>query len=295
MKVIVTGGSGFVGKRLQKIRPDWIYLSSKDLDLTNYEKTVEYLKKEKPDAVIHLAARVGGIRDNALFPSDYYSQNSRMNLNVVDACVEAKVKRLLACLSTCAFPDVVEKYPFDESNILDGPPAYTNLAYGYTKRSLWVHMNSVRRQLDYDYSCFCPSNLYGPEDDYDYETSHFVAAAIRKLHEADESVEFWGTGKPLRQQLYVDDLCRAIPLLLERHHGSDPIIVAPKENLSIESMVKTISSIIQKEVDPTFNGELDGQYRKDGSNAKFLELCPDFEFTPFDQGIRETYAWYKEQ
>lgn len=294
MKVIVTGGTGFVGTRLQQIRPDWIYIGSNDVNLFSKHQTYDYISREKPDAVVHLAALVGGIKDNANHPAEFFEHNAVMNMNVVDACRRAGVPRLLAALSTCAFPNEVSSYPFDESNFLDGAPAETNMAYGFTKRMLWVHINSLRKEYGLDYSCFSPSNLYGPEDNFDLETSHFVAAAIRKIHESDGDVEFWGTGKPLRQQLYVDDLCRAIPLLLERHHTADPLIVAPQENLSIESMVNTISSIIGKEVNILFNGKLDGQYRKDGSNAKFLKLCPEFEFTPFERGVAETYSWYKE-
>ena len=293
MKVVVTGGSGFVGKRLQKIRPDWIYLSSNNFNLISKNETMAAFSRMKPDAVIHLAALVGGIKDNAQRPAEFFDINAKINMNVVDCCRATGVPRLLAALSTCAFPDVLDSYPFDESNFLDGPPAETNMAYGFTKRMLWMHINSLRKQYGVDYSCFAPSNLYGPEDNFDLETSHFVAAAIRKIHESDGDVEFWGTGKPLRQQLFVDDLCQAIPLLLERHHTSDPLIVAPGENLSIEQMVNTISTIINKEVTTSFNGELDGQYRKDGSNAKFLELCPDFEFTSFTDGVKETYDWYK--
>jgi GDP-L-fucose synthase len=294
MKVIVTGGSGFVGRRLQLIRPDWIYLSSKDLDLLDADKVFSYFSKEKPDAVVHLAAKVGGIKDNAEHPADFFYQNAKMNINVVDGCRATGVPRLLASLSTCAFPNVVAEYPYDESALLDGAPAETNLAYGFTKRLMWVHINSLRKQFGLDYSCFSPSNLYGPEDNFDLEKSHFVAAAIRKIHESEGDVEFWGTGKPLRQQLYVDDLCKAIPVLLDRHHTSDPIIVAPNENLSIKEMVDTISTIINKDLSIKYNGALDGQYRKDGSNALFLELCPDFEFTAFEEGVRKTYDWYNE-
>jgi len=293
MKVIVTGGSGFVGRRLQLIRPDWIYLSSKDLDLLDADGVVSYFSKEKPDAVVHLAAKVGGIKDNAEHPADFFYQNAKMNINVVDACRAVGVPRLLASLSTCAFPNVLPMYPYDESALLEGPPAETNLAYGYTKRLMWVHINSLRKQFGLDYSCFSPSNLYGPEDNFDLETSHFVAAAIRKLHESTNTVEFWGTGKPLRQQLYVDDLCRAIPMLLDRHHTCDPVIVAPNENLSIEEMVNAVSTIINKDLIIKYTGELDGQYRKDGDNAKFLELCPEFKFTSFTDGIVKTYEWYE--
>lgn len=294
MKVIVTGGSGFLGRRLKLFKPNWIYLSSKDLDLINYQETETFLKGEKPDAVIHLAARVGGIKDNADHPAEFFSKNARINTNIVDACFVAGVPRLLASLSTCAFPNIMKQYPFNEDNLLDGPPAPTNLAYGYTKRLLWVHIKSMREQHGLDYSCFAPSNLYGPGDHFDLESSHFVAAAIRKLHEAKDFVEFWGTGKPKRQQLFVDDLCRAIPLLLDKHYSVEPIIVAPDENLSILDMVESIKSIINPTVSVSFNGNLDGQYRKDGSNELFKELLPGVGFTPFKEGIKKTYEWYKE-
>ena len=294
MKVIVTGGSGFLGKRLKLIKPDWIYLSSKDVDLLDYSSLRAYLSYSKPDAVVHLAAKVGGIKDNAENPADFYFKNSTINTNVVHACKEAGVKRLLASLSTCAFPDVVKEYPFKEGSIFDGPPAETNRAYGYTKRGMYVHIVSCRKQHGLDYSCFSPSNLYGPEDHFDLESSHFVAAAIRKLHEAKNSVEFWGTGKPKRQQLFVDDLCCAIPQLLEKHHSGDPIIVAPDENLSILDMVESIKSIINPTASVSFNGNLDGQYRKDGSNELFKKLLPGVQFTSFKEGIQKTYEWYKE-
>ena len=293
-KVIVTGGSGFLGKRLKLIKPDWIYLSSKDVDLMDYWSFRSYLSCNKPDAVIHLAAKVGGIKDNAENPADFYFKNSTINTNIVHACKDVGVKRLLASLSTCAFPDVVTEYPFKEGNIFDGPPAETNRAYGYTKRGLYVHILSCRKQHGLDYSCFAPSNLYGPEDHFDLESSHFVAAAIRKLHEAKDFVEFWGTGEPKRQQLFVDDLCRAIPQLLEKHHSGDPIIVAPDENLSILDMVESIKSIINPKASVSFNGNLDGQYRKDGSNELFKELLPGVQFTSFEDAIQKTYEWYKE-
>ena len=297
MNVLVTGGSGFVGKRLQKVRPDWTYLSSKDVNLLSFYDVWDFLRENKPDAVIHLAGKVGGIKDNAEHPAEFFHQNVMMNTNIVHACYKAGVPRLLAALSTCAFPDVVDKYPFTEDNLLDGPPAITNRAYGFSKRALYIQIQAYRDQYGVDYSCFCPSNLYGPEDHFDLESSHFVPACIKKIHEArnNEIVEFWGTGKPLRQQLYVDDLCKAIPLLLEEHHSDIPMIVAPDENWSISDMAKICRAIMNKPLDFHFNGKLDGQFRKDGSNERFKELFPDFEFTRFEVGVRETYEWYKNE
>lgn len=293
MKIFVTGGSGFLGRRLKLIKPEWIYLSSKDLNLFDYDNLLYFLRKEQPEAVIHLAAKVGGIKYNAENPADFYSDNCRMNLNIVKACQVAKVPRLLAALSTCAFPDTVSSYPFKEEDIFSGPPSETNLPYGYTKRSMFVHINTVRKQYGLNYSCFCPSNLYGPEDSFDLETSHFVSSAIRKIKESNGFCEFWGTGNPMRQQLYVDDLARAIPLLLKEHNSSIPIIVAPNENLTIKQMINIIQNVMDKDVNITFNGKFDGQFRKDGSNERFIKMFPEFKFTSFYNGIKDTINWYE--
>ena len=295
MKVVVTGGSGFVGRRLQLVKPDWIYLSSSDLNLLDYNSCVEYLHEVKPDAVVHLAGRVGGIKDNSEHPAEFYQENILLNTNIVKACAKVGVKRLLASLSTCSFPDVAKEYPFSESCILDGPPAKTNIAYGFSKRAMYIHILSCRDQYGLDYSCFCPSNLYGPEDCFDLQKSHFLPAAIRKLHEAKDGdvVEFWGTGDPKRQQLFVDDLCKAIPELLDKHHSEAPIIVAPDNHHSILEMVYLCRTMIGKEVVIEFNGKLDGQKRKDGSNKVFRELLPEFQFTSLKDGLKKTYDWYK--
>ena len=295
MKVVVTGGSGFVGKRLQLIKPDWVYLSRKDVNLLSYNDCLQYFTAEKPDAVIHLAVKVGGIKDNSEHPADFFYENIMMNSNVVHACHMAGVKRLLASLSTCAFPDVVDKYPFDESDFLAGPPAITNRAYGFTKRALHIQIQSYRHQHGAEYSCFCPSNLYGPGDNFDPDKSHLVAAIIKKLHEASagDTVEFWGTGKTLKQQLYVDDLCQLIPDLLDKHPSEIPLIVAPHENTSVLDLITTTLPVINKDVKISFNGKLDGQYRKDGSNQALLKLCPSASFTSFKEGVSKTYMWYK--
>ena len=296
-KVLVTGGSGFVGSRLKLIKPDWTYLSSKDVNLLSFYDVWDFLRENKPDAVIHLAGRIGGIKDNAEHPAEFFHQNVMMNTNVVHACYKAGVQRLLASLSTCAFPDTVDHYPFTEKDILNGPPAETNRAYGFAKRALHIQLQSYRKQYLLNYSSFCPSNLYGPGDCFDYKKSHFVAAMIRKIVEAPEGgdVTFWGTGKPWRQQLFVDDLCRAIPDLLELHSTDKPLIISPDENLSIGEMIRTFISMIGKEVNVKFNGKLDGQFRKDGSNGAFRALLPDFRLTSFYQGLKKTYEWYKKE
>tara|TARA_R110000851_G_scaffold324560_1_gene491950 strand:+ start:10997 stop:11908 length:912 start_codon:yes stop_codon:yes gene_type:complete len=295
-KVLVTGGSGFLGKRLSICKPEWTYASSKDCNLEDAKDVKSYLSDIKPDAIVHLAARVGGIKDNAENQASFYIQNTMMNANIIHCAYLLGIPRVLSSLSTCAFPNIVESYPFTEEQIFDGAPAETNFSYGYTKRALHVQTLSYRKQYGLNYSTFCPSNIYGPNDHFDTEKSHFVPALISKLVKAKdgESIELWGTGSPKRQQLYVDDLAEIIPILLEKHNSNIPLIVAPDENFSIKEMAEIANNKIEKNIKISYNGNLDGQYRKDGSNSQFLELVGEFEFTSFNDGIEKTIQWYLE-
>tara|TARA_R110002074_G_scaffold287306_1_gene458994 strand:- start:44 stop:940 length:897 start_codon:yes stop_codon:yes gene_type:complete len=294
MRVLVTGGTGFLGKRLSKIRPDWNYVSSSDYDLTEPKSCKKMYEDLRPDAVIHLAAKVGGIKENKEKQADFYYQNNMINTNVIHEAYKFGVKRVLSALSTCAFPNVMINYPFTEKDILSGPPADSNLSYGFTKRGLFIQSTSYRDQYGLNYSCFCPSNIYGPSDNFDVDSSHFVPALVRKLFlmSDGEEIEFWGDGTPLRQQMYVDDLVRIIPILLEKHNSDIPLIVAPKENLSIKDMIDVGISVSGKKVSPKFNGKYKGQYRKDGCNKELLKMIGEFQFTTFEQGMRKTYDWY---
>jgi GDP-L-fucose synthase len=296
MNVLVTGGRGFVGQNLQKIKPNWVYVSSEDYNLLNFDETIDLIKYVSPDAIVHLAGRVGGIQANNKYPAKFFYENVSINTNVVQAAVGRGVKRLIASLSTCAFPDTLPNYPFKEYSIHDGPPAETNLSYGYSKRMLMVHCNAVRKQYGYDYSTFTPSNLYGPYDNFSQSTGHFVGSMIRRVAKAKngDTLELYGTGKPLRQELFVEDLVKIIPILLEKHHTESPIIIAPNENLSIREMAEIIIKISGKELMIKWSEQLDGQYRKDGSNWKLFNLIGDFDFTPFEVGIKKTYEWYLE-
>ena len=296
VNVLVTGGSGFVGKRLRRERPYWTYISSTDCDLTDSNQVRELYGDSKPEAVLHLAARVGGIKDNIENQAEFFYINTMMNTNVIHEAYKAGIERVLCSLSTCAFPERVPHFPFSEECLFDGPPAETNFSYGMTKRMLQTATNAYRTQYGLNYSTFCPSNIYGPQDHFGATASHFVAALVHKLYTAKDGdvVEMWGTGEPLRQQIYVDDLCKIIPILMERHNTASPLIIAPYENLSIVNMADTLIKQIGKNVRLSFNGKMSGQFRKDGSNDKLMEMLNSFEFTPFKEGILKTYRWYEE-
>ena len=295
-RVLVTGGSGFVAKALRKVKPQWDYISSSDCDLTNRDATYRFLKDLRPEAIIHLAGKVGGIRENSEKQAEFYYTNVLINTNVINEAKNVGIKRVLSSLSTCCFPDKLKEYPFVEEDIFSGAPATTNLSYGFAKRALFVQSCAYRKQHDLNYSCFSPSNLYGPGDNFEDDNSHFVPALIRKVAAAQDqgTVKLWGTGKALRQQLYVEDLAQIIPLLLEGHNSECPLIVAPDENLSIKEMADLCVQHSGKSLHLLFNGKLSGQHRKDGNNQKLKQLIGDFKFTPFDTGLLKTYNWYRE-
>jgi len=294
MKVLVTGGSGFLGKRLKLVEPKWMYLSSSELDLTKKGGLYEYLKDNNIEAVINLAAKTGGIKDNVKNQSDFYYYNSIISKNVLRECYEAKISRVLSCLSTCCYPDVSDSYPMKEEQLLDGEPTETNYGYALAKRELYRQTNFYRNFYNLNYSTFTPCNLYGPEANFDDDSSHFIASLIKKIYYAknEENIELYGSGKPTRQHLYIDDLAKIIPKLLYYHNSEIPINVAPKENLSIKQISNIAIKKINKNLNVTFNNNLDGQIRKDVDNSRLLNLLGDISFTSLEDGIKLTYDWY---
>jgi len=296
MKVLVTGGHGFIGSALRKEKPEWVYVSSRDYDLTSDYQTRGMIRDHRHlDAIIHLAGKVGGIKDNIEKQAEYIHKNIKINTNVIHEAYKENVPRVLSVLSTCVFPENIESFPFSEVDLFKGPPPESNFSYGYAKRCLHVMSSAYRQQYGMDYSTFSPSNVYGPNDNFDSESSHFVPAMIKKFSESNhgDTLEFWGTGKPRRQQLYVEDLAQIIPLLLENHNTSAPVIVAPHENLSIREMINTCLKISKKDVKYNFNGELEGQLRKDGKNDMLMRIIGNYNFTSFEEGLKKTYDWYE--
>ena len=280
MKILVTGGNGLVGKHLQDILPDAVYVSSKDYDLTKDYNVREMLSSEKPDIVIHLAARVGGLLDNINHPVDYIEENILINTNVLRFCHQYNVSKVISILSTCIYPDVVDTYPMKEEILFQGPPPPDNFAYAMSKRCMATQMDSYVKQHNKQWSYLIPCNLYGEHDKYEEHHSHFVSALIKKIHEAEDSVEIWGTGKPLRQFMYAGDLARVIKYMID-NDVVDNFNVAPDYVHSIEEITKIgMESCGKGDLNIVYdNTKPDGQYRKDVDSSKLISVMKDFKFT----------------
>ena len=290
MRILVTGGSGLVGKHLQDILPEAIYVSSKDYDLLDDKQVRVMMDDYQPSVLIHLAARVGGIMDNMTYPVDYLEENILMNTNVLKACYEFDVDKVIAILSTCVYPDVVDTYPMKEEDLFNGPPTPTNFSYGFAKRCMAAHIDSYRKQYDKKWSCLIPCNLYGEYDKYEEHHSHFVSALIKKIYEAEDSIELWGTGKPLRQFMYGGDLARVIKYVIENDVVGD-FNVAPEWVHSINDLavIGKKACLKDKLVVNYDNTKPDGQFRKDVDSSKLLEVLKDFKFTSLEEGIKKVY------
>lgn len=294
-KILVTGGSGMVGQSLKKIMPNAIYLSSRQYDLRKEEEVEAMMRYYEPDAIIHLAAKVGGIMDNINKPAEYFSDNVLMNTMLLESAHRYDVKRVISILSTCIYPDKVESYPMIEEQLHDGPPTPTNFSYGYAKRCLAVQTEAYNKQYGNNYQYLIPCNLYGEFDKYG-DNSHFIAALIKKIHYAkkngDDKIVLFGTGKPLRQFMHSDDLANVIYNCLNNDIYTN-MNVATKENLSIKEMAEIALRACGAEgltiqFDSTYP---DGQFRKEVSIERLKSAIPDFQAIGLEDGIRKTYQY----
>jgi GDP-L-fucose synthase len=245
--LLVTGGTGLVGNAIKYISDnykndyDFIFISSKQYDLTIMETTKDMFEKYKPNYVIHLAACVGGLFKNMNNKVEMLEKNLMINYNVVKCCHDYKVEKLIACLSTCIFPDTIKSYPIDESMLHEGPPHFSNDAYAYAKRMLEIHCRSYRENYGDNFSCIIPTNIYGPYDNFDLENGHVLAALVHKCFLANHNNENFiirGSGKPLRQFIFSRDLAKIIMIIFEKNIS---------ENIT-EEVTEKVSDIISEQL-----------------------------------------------
>jgi GDP-L-fucose synthase len=301
-KVLVTGGSGLVGSAIKYIESEYpqyefVFISSSDVNLLEYDLTLEHFRRINPSAIIHLAANVGGLYKNMKYPVEMLETNLTINSNVLKAAHELKINRLIGCLSTCIFPDATT-YPIDETMLHAGPPHPSNAPYAYAKRMLEVGIRAYSNQYGYNWVCIIPTNIYGPNDNFNLESSHVIPGLIHKcwLAKTNQLPYFIsGSGKPLRQFIHSHDLARCVLNVLESKQ-IDTIILAPDS--SDEVSIGYVGELIAKEFG--FDGPIqydttksDGQFKKTASNSLFRSYYPNYKFKSIEKGLAETVQWFE--
>jgi GDP-L-fucose synthase len=293
MKKIITGGTGLVGSAFK----DGTKLSSKHYNLISEVQTRKMFMDHKPGVVVHTAATVGGVGANMNYPADFFYNNIMMNTNVINEAYIFGVKKLVCFLSTCVFPDNVE-YPLDETKIHKGEPHFSNAPYAYAKRMADVQIQAYNKQYGTKYFCVIPTNIYGPNDNFDLENGHVIPMLIHKCYLAKKNntaFEVWGSGKPLREFVFSEDVANIIDLLLENYDGTDPVIISNPKEYSIKEVVDLIVQYME------FKGEVkwltdkpDGQFRKPSSNQRLIDIIGNYNFIPLEIGLKETIDWFNE-
>ena len=256
----------------------------------------------RPEVVIHLAARVGGITANIARSADFLIDNLRIDANLLAALAVHRPRHFVPMLSTCMYPETVpsDRYPMSEALIEAGPPPPTNAAYAAAKRALWHGTLALNHQYGVPFTALVPANLYGPGDHFADAASHFLAAAVDKIENArlhdDVEVQFFGAGKALRQYLFVNDLVHLVVYLVESEPLNETLNVAPTESHSINQLAAAVAETVGYDGEIVFSGEgPDGQYQKDVSTDRLRELVPGWKAMETRQadGLRLTVDWYR--
>lgn len=293
-KILVTGGSGLVGRCFGGDR--FIKTSSREsLNLLDKNQTSNFLNKLKPEGVIHCAAKVGGVKGNMDYPADFTYQNLMMNTNIIEEARLAGVNKLISFASTCVFPDSVE-YPLSPEKIHLGPPHVSNYGYAYAKRMADIQIQSYRQQYGLNYFSVIPCNIYGPGDNYDVVNGHVIPSLIHKFFIAKnngEDVTIWGSGNPLREFIFSRDVAKLTELLYDNYTEGVPVILSTGEEISIKDVVLLIAEIFEFKGNIHFDTtKPEGQFRKPSDNSHIKSLFPDFKFTPIEEGLRESIEWF---
>ncbi len=290
MKTLVTGGRGLVGSAIDsEYKP-----TRKAVNLADVSSIVQYITRNEIDSIIHCAAKVGGIKANSEHLGEFYYENIIMNSNVLEAARIAGVTKVVSFMSTCVFPDNAQ-YPLTSCQIHMGEPHPSNYAYAYAKRMLEVQSRAYRDQYGCNFITVIPCNIYGPNDNFNLDTSHVIPALIRKCYEAKENgtdFEVWGTGKAYREFVYSKDVANIVQWVLENYDDPEPLIISPDEEISIATVAQEIAWRVGYTDSIVYNQKMDGQLRKPSDNSKLKSLLPNFKFTPIEAGLEETIDWY---
>jgi GDP-L-fucose synthase len=292
-KILVTGGAGFLGSHVVErlvargVHKESIFIPrSADFDFVKWEDCTRAVKGQ--DVVIHLAAVVGGIGANSEHPGKFFYDNLMMGVQLMEAARQAKLEKFVAIGTICAYPKFTPT-PFKEENLWDGYPEETNAPYGLAKKMLLVQAQAYRQEYGFNAIFLLPVNLYGPRDNFDPKSSHVIPALIKKVADAKKVgasyIEAWGTGKPTREFLYVDDAAEGIVLAAENYDKSDPVNLGSGMEISIKDLMEAIMRLMD------YKGEIRWDRMLDVSRAE-----REFGFrakTNFEEGLKKMIGWYE--
>ncbi len=299
-RVTVTGGRGFLGKPLVRMlevaAANVVTFSSRDYNLTRQEDVARMYRDQRPEIVIHLAARVGGIRANQDNPGTFFYENAIMGIEVMEQARQTGVSKFVQVGTVCAYPKFAP-IPFSEDDLWNGYPEETNAPYGLAKKMLLVQAQAYRQQYGFNAIYLLPVNLYGPGDSTDLHNSHVIPALIRKCLDAKRAgtptVEVWGTGSATREFLYVEDAARAIMLAGERYDKPDPVNLGSSDEISIRDLATLIAELTGFEGEIVFDAtKPDGQPRRKLNVERAKREFGFTSETPFRIGLKHTIDWF---
>jgi len=291
MKLVVTGGSGMVGSVFRRMYPDAVFPTTKQFHSESYDV--------KGKHIVHLAAKVGGVKANTDEIGDFFRINSIINQKLLHRAHHDNAKKVVSLLSTCVYPDAHHvRYPLTEDQLHLGPPHPSNFGYAYAKRMVDVMSRAYRQQYGCNFITAIPNNLYGENDNFDLQNSHVIPAIIRKVWEAKinkkSSIICWGDGSPLREFTYSKDIARILLFLMENYDEPEPINIGNTEEYAIKEVVEIICDILGYTGAVVWNTDMPlGQHRKPSSNQKLLDLgWKNQRYTPLEEGLKKTCEWF---
>lgn len=292
MNCLIAGGHGMLGHALQfGLKP-----KKSELNLMYYDSLSSYIERHNIKQIVHAAGKVGGVKANDDFVYDFFHENLQMNLNILKACQEYKIKKSTFFLSTCIFPHEA-LLPLKESSIHQGEPHPTNFGYAYAKRMLEVGSRSLKKQYQIESSCIVPCNMYGENDNYDIRNGHVIPSLIHKCYLAkkkNENFVIWGSGKAEREFLYVKDVANLLELIhLNDAKCAELMIIAPEKIYTIEEVVSLIIKHMKFFGKVIFDKtKSEGIMRKNTDKTIFRNHFPDFKFTNLDDGLGPTIDYF---
>jgi GDP-L-fucose synthase len=293
-KILITGSTGLVGNYLKKIITDATYVSSKNYNLLEHKNVKQMFKDIRPNIVIHLAARVGGIHHNILEPVKYFEENILMNTLTISEAYKNKVETFIGILSSCIYPNQINEYPINEKKLFEGAPHQDLFSYAYAKRCMAIQIEAYNSRYNTSYNYLIPCNLYGEFDKFDEIEGHFVGALVQKIYNAKKNnnkfITLFGDGSPFRQFMHARDLAEIIKLTII-NKTKKSFNVATEENYTVKKIAEiALDACDAKDLQINFDtSKPNGQNRKDIDIKMMKSLFPDFKPIKLYEGIKQVY------